>query len=105
MEVAGIPKEVDGEQDEEEEEEEDDEPKLRYERIGNALQDILHKDASSCMSVHLKVSSQKLLINIGKMIFVSMYVCVCMCVYACMHACMCACVHPCMCPSCLHAQV
>lgn len=42
---------------EEEEEEEDEEPKLKYERIGNALQEILFKDATSCMSVHPKFLS------------------------------------------------
>ncbi|XP_078703981.1 vacuolar protein sorting-associated protein 41 homolog isoform X2 [Branchiostoma floridae x Branchiostoma belcheri] len=47
--------------DEEEEEEESDsdeseeeEPKLKYERVGNDLSDILRKDAASCMAVHEK---------------------------------------------------
>jgi len=43
-------------EDEEEydDDEEDEEPKLKYERVGNAVQDILQQDAASCMAVHLK---------------------------------------------------
>lgn len=33
---------------------EDEEPKLKYERVGNAVQDILQQDAASCMAVHHK---------------------------------------------------
>ena len=42
------------EEEEEEDEEEDEEPKLKYERIGNDIQEILVKDATSCMAVHPK---------------------------------------------------
>ena len=48
---------VDGGKSEDEddfEDEEDEEPKLKYERVGNAIQDILQQDAASCMAVHLK---------------------------------------------------
>ena len=41
--------------DEESEEEEDLEPKLKYERIANAVNDILKADCASCMAVHSKV--------------------------------------------------
>eukprot|EP00112_Aurelia_sp_Birch-Aquarium-sp1_P017987 Seg4227.1 transcript_id=Seg4227.1/GoldUCD/mRNA.D3Y31 product="Vacuolar protein sorting-associated protein 41" protein_id=Seg4227.1/GoldUCD/D3Y31 len=37
-----------------EDDEEDEEPKLKYERIGNAVQEILQQDAASCMAVHHK---------------------------------------------------
>lgn len=42
-------------EDEEEEVEDDEEPKLKYQRIGNSFQYILHEDAASCMAVHPKV--------------------------------------------------
>ncbi|XP_065056613.1 vacuolar protein sorting-associated protein 41 homolog [Rhopilema esculentum] len=37
-----------------EDDEDDEEPKLKYERVGNAIQSILQQDAASCMAVHLK---------------------------------------------------
>ncbi|XP_069776750.1 vacuolar protein sorting-associated protein 41 homolog isoform X7 [Narcine bancroftii] len=40
--------------DESEEEESEDEPKLKYERLGNGVTEILQKDAASCMIVHDK---------------------------------------------------
>ena len=42
------------EEDDLDEDDEDEEPKLKYERVGNAIQDILQQDAASCMAVHLK---------------------------------------------------
>eukprot|EP01111_Echinosteliopsis_oligospora_P016112 TRINITY_DN6578_c0_g1_i1.p1 TRINITY_DN6578_c0_g1~~TRINITY_DN6578_c0_g1_i1.p1 ORF type:complete len:893 (+),score=224.14 TRINITY_DN6578_c0_g1_i1:30-2708(+) len=42
------------EEEEEEEEEEDEEPKLKYQRLGNNVQEILKHDQASCMSVHDK---------------------------------------------------
>eukprot|EP01114_Cavostelium_apophysatum_P004970 TRINITY_DN1546_c0_g1_i1.p1 TRINITY_DN1546_c0_g1~~TRINITY_DN1546_c0_g1_i1.p1 ORF type:complete len:976 (-),score=258.51 TRINITY_DN1546_c0_g1_i1:28-2796(-) len=39
---------------EEDDEEEDDEPKLRYQRLGANVIEILRKDAASCMAVHEK---------------------------------------------------
>ncbi|XP_032875860.1 vacuolar protein sorting-associated protein 41 homolog isoform X1 [Amblyraja radiata] len=40
--------------DESEEEESEEEPKLKYERLGNGVTEILQKDAASCMIVHDK---------------------------------------------------
>ena len=45
---------VAGEEEEEDEEDEELEPKLKYERLGNDLSQILSKDAASAMSVHPK---------------------------------------------------
>eukprot|EP00058_Branchiostoma_floridae_P023305 XP_002608795.1 hypothetical protein BRAFLDRAFT_125598 [Branchiostoma floridae] len=42
------------EEDSESDESEEEEPKLKYERVGNDLSDILRKDAASCMAVHEK---------------------------------------------------
>ena len=36
--------------------EEDYEPILKYDRIGNSIPEILHKEAASCMAVHSKVT-------------------------------------------------
>ena len=44
----------DDDDDDDEEDEEDEEPKLKYERVGNAVQEMLKQDAASCMTVHLK---------------------------------------------------
>ena len=44
----------DGDDDEEDEEEEELEPRLKYERLGNDLSQILSKDAASALSVHPK---------------------------------------------------
>lgn len=52
------PKNKDGHSDEEEEseEEEEEEPKLKYERMGNAVNEILKgEECASCMAVHAKV--------------------------------------------------
>lgn len=38
----------------EEEEEDDEEPKLKYQRLGNAVVEVLRQDAGSCMVVHDK---------------------------------------------------
>jgi hypothetical protein len=49
-------KEGEEEEEESEEEEEEEEPKLKYERLGNAVNDILKgKECASCMAVHSKV--------------------------------------------------
>lgn len=47
---------VDDEEEEESEEDEEEEPKLKYERLGNAVNDILKgEECASCMAVHSKV--------------------------------------------------
>jgi len=47
----------DDEDDGSEEEEDEVEPKLKYERIGNAMNTILNgEECASCMAVHTKVS-------------------------------------------------
>ena len=55
--------EEDEDDDEEEGSEEDEdevEPKLKYERIGNAMNTILNgEECASCMAVHTKVRSQR----------------------------------------------
>lgn len=44
----------DEEESEEDEEEEDEEPKLKYQRLGLSVLDILKNDAATCMHVHDK---------------------------------------------------
>lgn len=45
-----------GEEEESEESEEEElEPKLKYERVANAVNEILKADCASCMAVHSKV--------------------------------------------------
>ncbi|XP_033639458.1 vacuolar protein sorting-associated protein 41 homolog isoform X2 [Asterias rubens] len=46
--------EIESESDDDEDSIESEEPKLKYERIRNTLEDILSKDAASCMAVHTK---------------------------------------------------
>eukprot|EP00794_Sanderia_malayensis_P011371 gene11371-12556_t len=41
-------------EDDDEEDDDDEEPKLKYERVGNNIQEILTQDAASCMAVHQK---------------------------------------------------
>lgn len=43
---------------EEDDSDSDQEPKLKYERIQNKLEEILNKEAASCMAVHTKVMSK-----------------------------------------------
>jgi vacuolar protein sorting-associated protein 41 len=43
-----------------EEEEEEDEPKLKYQRLGFSVIDILKTDSASCMGVH-----EKFLVSLG----------------------------------------
>eukprot|EP01117_Protostelium_nocturnum_P020637 TRINITY_DN938_c0_g2_i1.p1 TRINITY_DN938_c0_g2~~TRINITY_DN938_c0_g2_i1.p1 ORF type:complete len:911 (-),score=318.10 TRINITY_DN938_c0_g2_i1:20-2752(-) len=42
------------EEEEDEEDEEQEEPKLKYQRLGSSVIEILRKDAASCMAVHFK---------------------------------------------------
>jgi len=54
MEVDAVKDADDDENEEDDDEDEDEEPKLKYERIGSALLEILKDDAASCMVVHAK---------------------------------------------------
>lgn len=47
----------------EEEEEEEDEPRLKYQRLGHTVSEILKKDAASCLAAHEKFLVRVFLLN------------------------------------------